>query len=98
MPDVSLPLRVVGIEILIPEPEVGIDHNWVAGFGFSEVGFVRNSDFNSNLAKDEKKLFALLIYQLLFSVKYKMYTLFIFYKHAVYKHARLQIAHILSTL
>ena len=38
-------LRVVGIEILIPEPEVGIDHNWVAGFGFSEVGFVRNSEF-----------------------------------------------------
>ena len=64
-------IRVVGIEILIPEPEVGIDHNWVAGFGFSEVGFVRNSDFNSNLAKDEKKLFALLIYQLSFSVKKK---------------------------
>ena len=38
-------LRVVGIEILIPEPEVGIDHNWVAGFGFSEVGFGRNSEF-----------------------------------------------------
>ena len=38
-------LRVVGIEILIPESEVGIDHNWVAGFGLSEVGFVRNSEF-----------------------------------------------------
>ena len=38
-------IRVVGIEILIPEPEVGIDHNWVAGFGFLEVGFVWNSEF-----------------------------------------------------
>ena len=26
------------------------------------------------------------------------HTLFIFYKHAVYKHSRLQIAHMLSTL
>ena len=38
-------IRVDGIEILIPEPEVGIDHNWVAGFGFLEVGFVRNLEF-----------------------------------------------------
>ena len=38
-------LRVIGIEILIPEPEVGIDHNWVAGFGFLEVGFDRNLEF-----------------------------------------------------
>ena len=32
-------LRVVGIKILIPEPDVGIDYNWVAGFRFLEVGF-----------------------------------------------------------
>ena len=38
-------IRVVGIEILIPEPEVGIDYYWVAGFGISDVGFVRNSEF-----------------------------------------------------
>ena len=38
-------LRVDGIEILIPEPEVGVDHNWVAGFGLSEVGFVQNLEF-----------------------------------------------------
>ena len=38
-------LRVGGIEILIPEPEVGIDYHWVAGFGFLEVGFVRNPEF-----------------------------------------------------
>ena len=38
-------LRVVGIEILIPEREVGIDYNWVAGFGFSEAGFDWNLEF-----------------------------------------------------
>ena len=41
----SLDVRVDGIEILIPEPEVGIDYKWVAGFGFLEVGFDRNSEF-----------------------------------------------------
>ena len=37
--------RVVEIEILILEPAVGIDYNWVAGFGFLEVGFDRNLEF-----------------------------------------------------